>query len=65
MLAEAFDDDPFVMLAWRGKTRDDLLAALRGQGERSRGAPALRRRDSRGPAALVGRTAPPWRCCRT
>ncbi len=32
VLAEAFDDDPFAMLAWRGKTRADLLAALRGRG---------------------------------
>ncbi|HEY6789712.1 MAG TPA: SWIM zinc finger family protein, partial [Trebonia sp.] len=30
VLAEAFDDDPFALLAWRGKARDDLLAALRG-----------------------------------
>jgi uncharacterized Zn finger protein len=30
VLAEAFDADPFAMLAWRGKGRDDLLAALRG-----------------------------------
>jgi uncharacterized Zn finger protein len=30
VLAEAFDDDPFAMLAWRGRGRDDLLAALRG-----------------------------------
>ena len=30
VLAEAFDDDPFALLAWRGKGRDDLLAALRG-----------------------------------
>ena len=29
VLAEEFDRDPFVMLAWRGKARDDLLAALR------------------------------------
>ena len=29
VLAEAFDNDPFAMLAWRGKSRDDLLAALR------------------------------------
>jgi uncharacterized Zn finger protein len=29
VLAEAFDDDPFGMLAWRGKGRDELLAALR------------------------------------
>jgi uncharacterized Zn finger protein len=32
VLAEAFDDDPFKMLALRGKTRDDLLAALRQHG---------------------------------
>jgi uncharacterized Zn finger protein len=30
VLAEAFDADPFAMLAWRGKGRDDLLATLRG-----------------------------------
>jgi uncharacterized Zn finger protein len=29
VLAEAFDADPFGMLAWRGKGRADLLAALR------------------------------------
>jgi uncharacterized Zn finger protein len=31
VLAEAFDDDPFAMLAVRGKERDSLLAALRGK----------------------------------
>jgi uncharacterized Zn finger protein len=30
VLAEAFDNDPFAMLAWRGRTREELLAALRG-----------------------------------
>src|SRR6202012_4876550 len=35
VLAEAFDDDPFAMLAWRGKSRDELLAALRGMGART------------------------------
>jgi uncharacterized Zn finger protein len=34
VLAEAFDDDPFVMLAWRGRSRDTLLAALRQAGPR-------------------------------
>jgi uncharacterized Zn finger protein len=29
VLAEEFDRDPFGLLAWRGKGRDDLLAALR------------------------------------
>jgi uncharacterized Zn finger protein len=40
VLAEAFDDDPFAMLAWRGKGRDDLLAALRGATATSAGAAA-------------------------
>jgi uncharacterized Zn finger protein len=31
VLAEAFDDDPFAMLALRGKKRDDLLTELRGK----------------------------------
>ncbi|HEV7713603.1 MAG TPA: SWIM zinc finger family protein, partial [Asanoa sp.] len=30
LLAEAFDDDPFLVLAWRGRDRDELLGALRG-----------------------------------
>jgi uncharacterized Zn finger protein len=30
VLAEAFDDDPFLVLAWRGRGREELLAALRG-----------------------------------
>ena len=30
VLAEAFDDDPFLVLAWRGRARDELLDALRG-----------------------------------
>jgi uncharacterized Zn finger protein len=39
VLAEAFDDDPFAMLAWRGKGRADLLAALRRlSGDRAGGA---------------------------
>jgi len=33
VLAEAFDDDPFLVLAWRGRDRDALLAALRGMPE--------------------------------
>jgi hypothetical protein len=28
LLAEAFDDDPFSILAWRGRGREDLLAGL-------------------------------------
>jgi uncharacterized Zn finger protein len=33
VLAEAFDADPFAMLAWRGKGREELLTALRGAGK--------------------------------
>ncbi|MEV4344959.1 SWIM zinc finger family protein [Actinoplanes sp. NPDC049596] len=33
VLAEAFDDDPFLVLAWRGRARDELLDALRGTPE--------------------------------
>src|SRR5215470_10076761 len=36
VLAEAFDDDPFAMLAWRGRSRADLLAALRQAGSADR-----------------------------
>jgi uncharacterized Zn finger protein len=39
VLAESFDDDPFAMLAWRGKGRDELLAALRGKSPGSAGSP--------------------------
>ncbi len=44
VLAEEFDRDPFAMLAWRGKGRDDLLAALR---QTAGAAPA-------GPASAAG-----------
>ena len=33
VLAEAFDDDPFLVLAWRGRDRDALLDDLRGHPE--------------------------------
>lgn len=29
LLAEAFDDDPFLVLAWHGRTKDELLTGLR------------------------------------
>jgi uncharacterized Zn finger protein len=29
LLAESFDDDPFAILAWRGREREDLLANLK------------------------------------
>ena len=33
VLAEAFDDDPFLVLAWRGRARDEVLDALRATPE--------------------------------
>src|SRR5215471_3136281 len=39
LLAEAFDDDPFTILAWRGREREDLLASL--QSVRGDGGPPL------------------------
>jgi uncharacterized Zn finger protein len=44
VLAEAFDADPFGMLAWRGKGRADLLAALRrltGRSDEASGRPVI------------------------
>jgi uncharacterized Zn finger protein len=35
LLAESFDDDPFAILAWRGRERGDLLANV--QAARSKG----------------------------
>jgi uncharacterized Zn finger protein len=52
VLAEEFDRDPFAMLAWRGKPRDGLLAALRQlQAARSGTAPAAGAVDLDIPAA--------------
>jgi uncharacterized Zn finger protein len=38
VLAEAFDEDPFAMLAWRGRGKEELLAALRRAAGGGRGA---------------------------
>jgi uncharacterized Zn finger protein len=54
VLAEAFDDDPFAILSWRGKGRDDLLAALRGH----RGAAAGAAGAAAAGAAAAGSAAP-------
>jgi uncharacterized Zn finger protein len=45
LLAEAFDDDPFLMLRWRGRDRGPLLARLR---ELRSGAPSATVRDPDG-----------------
>jgi uncharacterized Zn finger protein len=55
VLAEAFDDDPFGMLAWRGRGRDELLAALRQAGPRhSAGTDAGAAAAAGAPAAAEG-----------
>ena len=56
VLAEEFDRDPFAMLAWRGKGRDELLAALRQVRARGSG-PAPGPPAAGGPAGLGGRRA--------
>ena len=47
-MAESFDNDPFTILAWRGRTRDDLLRRLR-----------VLRAAPRPAAAPAAPTAPP------
>ena len=46
LLAESFDDDPFRILAWRGRQRDDLLDNLHAA--RSDGPPAADGTENRG-----------------
>ncbi len=46
LLAESFDEDPFAILAWRGREREDLLANL--QAARSEGRPAADRAEPPG-----------------
>lgn len=43
LLAEAFDEDPFAILAWRGRERDELLANLHAA--RTDGPPAADRAE--------------------
>jgi uncharacterized Zn finger protein len=43
LLAESFDDDPFAILAWRGREREDLLDNLAAA--RTQGAPAADRAE--------------------
>jgi uncharacterized Zn finger protein len=43
LLAESFDDDPFTILGWRGREREDLLANLAAA--RAQGAPAADRAE--------------------
>jgi uncharacterized Zn finger protein len=64
VLAEEFDRDPFGMLAWRGKARDELLAALRQIHARSAGAGAGQDASAAGAARLgLDVSAPPLEEC--
>lgn len=47
LLAESFDEDPFAILAWRGREREDLLANLRAA--RGSGVPAADATERTGP----------------
>lgn len=57
LLAEAFDDDPFRILHWRGRDREQLLSRLRelragdDADSTARRAPARRKRPAKAPAA--------------
>jgi uncharacterized Zn finger protein len=57
VLAEAFDADPFGMLAWRGKSRADLLASLRRltAGRKAAGGRLTDGSDADGGDAATGR----------
>jgi len=57
VLAEAFDHDPFALLAWRGKGRDELLAALRGPGAAAGSGPGVAGAGSP-PAAVAAALSP-------
>ena len=59
VLAEEFDRDPFGLLAWRGKGREELLAALRRIQAAAHGSPAGQDpADLAGPAAAAPGTDP-------
>jgi uncharacterized Zn finger protein len=58
LLAEAFDDDPFLILGWRGRDRAELLARLEAQRDSALASPG-------GPAGWTppGTAAPPLEEC--
>jgi uncharacterized Zn finger protein len=53
LLAEAFDEDPFAILAWRGRGREELLASLHALRAASP-SPAAGPAPGGGPAAVAG-----------
>ena len=63
VLAEEFDRDPFGMLAWRGKGREELLAALRRIRDAGSGAPPGREPGETGARSALDVAAPPLEEC--
>lgn len=67
ILAERFDDDPFLIFAWRGRGKEELLERLRARRERAGGrapaaaAPAFAHTRDR-TAPLSERLGDFWRC---
>ena len=65
VLAEKFDDDPFLVLAWRGKGRDELLDRLRrltaatSQAGAPAGAPEIAESVSAPPGSVLPGSTPP------
>jgi uncharacterized Zn finger protein len=64
ILAERFDQDPFLIFAWRGRDKDELLGRLRAHRgassqRRSVGAPSAQ--PEPGPSSLTERLASFWR----
>jgi uncharacterized Zn finger protein len=58
LLAESFDDDPFLILAWRGRTRDALLARLRALRGAAGAAGGAGTAGAAGAAAAAGAVRP-------
>jgi uncharacterized Zn finger protein len=67
ILAERFDEDPFLIFAWRGRTKEELLGRLRARRDRPSGRATAAAEPA--PANAHARTAPLserladfWRC---
>jgi len=64
ILAERFDEDPFLIFAWRGRDKDELLGRLRahrGTGSQRRSAGARSAQSAPGPPSLAERLDSFWR----
>ncbi len=58
ILAEAFDRDPFLILAWRGREREELLAHLRARRAPAEGTSAEGETPGSGPGIEVAALPP-------